>query len=82
MKNERIELFKKVANEELTPEQADEQLLGLFSVRISLLRDKIETAESHWVHKIGECSDEAQHEMEGYHWALNDVNGILHSNES
>jgi len=29
MKNERIEILQKVANGELTPEQADEQLLGL-----------------------------------------------------
>jgi len=29
MKNERLEILQKVANGELTPEQADEQLLGL-----------------------------------------------------
>lgn len=29
MKNERIEILQKVANGKLTPEQADEQLLGL-----------------------------------------------------
>lgn len=29
MKNERIEILQKVADGELTPEQADEQLLGL-----------------------------------------------------
>jgi hypothetical protein len=32
MKKQRIELYKKVANGKLTPEQADEQLLGLFNV--------------------------------------------------
>lgn len=32
MKNERIKILQKVANGELMPEQADEQLLGLFFV--------------------------------------------------
>ena len=82
MKNERIELFKKVANGELTPEQADEQLLGLFNVRLSLLSDNVETGESRWIHTYEDASNESQHEMEGYQWALNDVNGILHSNEA
>lgn len=36
MKNERIEILQKVASGELTPEQADEQLLGLSIVMLSL----------------------------------------------
>lgn len=36
MKNERIEILRKVANGELTPEQADEQLLGLSIIGVSL----------------------------------------------
>lgn len=32
MKNQRIKILQKVSNGELTPEQADEQLLGLFVV--------------------------------------------------
>lgn len=32
MENERIKILQQVANGELTPEQADEQLLGLFFV--------------------------------------------------
>jgi len=32
MENERIKILEKVANGELTPEQADGQLLGLFFV--------------------------------------------------
>jgi len=36
MKNERIEILRKVANGGLTPEQADEQLLGLSIVGVSL----------------------------------------------
>lgn len=36
MKKERIEILQKVANGELTPEQADEQLLGLSIVGVSL----------------------------------------------
>jgi hypothetical protein len=82
MKNERIELFKKVARGELTPEQADEQLLGLFDIRLSLLSDNIESGNSRWVHTYEDASNESQHEMEGYQWALNDVNKILYSNEA
>lgn len=37
MKKERIEILQKVANGELTPEQADEQLLGLSIVGSSSL---------------------------------------------
>ena len=37
MKNERIEILRKVANGELTPEQADEQLLGLSIIGSSSL---------------------------------------------
>jgi hypothetical protein len=82
MKNERIELFEKVANGELTPEQADKQLLGLFNVRLSLLSDNIKTGKSRWIHTYEDASNESQHEMEGYQWALNDVIGILHGNEA
>lgn len=82
MKTERIELFKKVANGELTPEQADKQLLGLFDVRLSLLSENIENGESRWIHTYEDASNESQHEMEGYQWALNDVNEILYGNEA
>lgn len=37
MKNERIEILRKLADGELTPEQADEQLLGLSIVGSSSL---------------------------------------------
>lgn len=37
MKNERLEILQKVANGELTPKQADEQLLGLSIVGSSFL---------------------------------------------
>lgn len=36
MKEQRLEILQKVANGELTPEQADEQLLGLSIVGVSL----------------------------------------------
>ena len=36
MKNERIEILQMVVNGELTPEQADERLLGLSIVGVSL----------------------------------------------
>lgn len=36
MKEQRLDILQKVANGELTPEQADKQLLGLFSVSGSL----------------------------------------------
>lgn len=36
MKEQRLEILQKVANGELTPEQADKQLLGLFNVSLSL----------------------------------------------
>jgi len=36
MKEQRLEILQKVANGDLTPEQADEQLLGLSNVRQSL----------------------------------------------
>ena len=36
MKEQRLDILQKVANGELTPEQADKQLLNLFSVSDSL----------------------------------------------
>lgn len=36
MKEQRLDILQKVANGELTPEQADEQLLGLSIVGVSL----------------------------------------------
>ena len=36
MKEQRLKILRKVASEELTPEQADEQLLGLSIVSVSL----------------------------------------------
>ena len=40
MKNERIEILQKVANGELTPEMADEQLLGLSIVSSRYFGDR------------------------------------------
>ena len=36
MKEQRLDILQKVANGELTPEQADKQLLGLSIVGVSL----------------------------------------------
>ena len=77
MKKERIELLKKLSNGELTPEQADEQLLALFGDDISLLSGNIENGKPGWLRAYEDASNETQHEMEGYQWALNDVNEIF-----
>jgi hypothetical protein len=45
MKEQRLEILQKVANGELTLEQADEQLLGLFVVEESLHPDLISVYE-------------------------------------
>lgn len=77
MKSERVELLKKVASGEITPEQANDMLVALFKYRISLFSDNIENGKSHWVNNYEGASNESQHEMEGYQWALNDMLGFL-----
>lgn len=85
MKNERIELFKKVANGELTPEQADEQLLGLFNVRFSLLSRRIVEAykeydkSCYYSHTAGE--EPSYHYRNGIEWVLYKIKKAL-SNET
>lgn len=49
---------------------------------VNNLRDAIEKGESRWNHKMGEddTPPESQSEMEGYHWALNDILNEITSN--
>jgi len=61
MKNERLEILQKVADGELTPEQADEQLLGLSIVGKSLrdftdddILDELDADMNYWCVPQGE----------------------------
>jgi len=56
MENEKIELLKKVANGELTPEQADKQLLGLFIVRLPLSEYIARKEQEAW-NKMGDTGN-------------------------
>jgi hypothetical protein len=85
MKKERLEIFEKVANGELTPEQADEQLLGLFNVRLSLHARKIVEAykdydkSCYYSHATGE--EPSYHYRNGIEWVLYKLKKVL-SNEA
>lgn len=85
MKKERLEIFEKVANGELTPEQADEQLLGLFNVRLSLHPRKIVEAykdydkSCYYSHTAGE--EPSYHYRNGIEWVLYRLKKAL-SNEA
>jgi hypothetical protein len=81
MKKERLEIYEKVANGELTPEQADEQLLSLFSVRLSLLARKIVEAykeydkSCYYSHTAGE--EPSYHYRNGIEWVMYRLKKVL-----
>lgn len=67
MTNERLEILQKVANGELTPEKADEQLFGLSIVVKSLrdftdndILDEIDADMNHWCVPQGEIESMRQ----------------------
>lgn len=80
MKKERLEIFQKLLNGELTPEQADNKLINLISNKIGILSDDSYHGKSRWIHSYEDAPDDSQNEIEGYQWALNDVNGLFHEN--
>lgn len=73
----RIDLLNKVANKEITPRQADIILSNLIIEKLSILSNNIENGNSRWIHKYDDAPSESRHEMEGYQWALNDVNEMI-----
>jgi len=65
MKEQRLDILQKVANGELTPEQADKQLLGLSIVGVSLPIERFDAED--W---LGENKDIWNHPI------ITDRNGL------
>lgn len=84
MKKEIEEIVKRsgINLEHADAKDAAEEICSLLSVRLSSLRTKLEEGKSRWAHKYEDASDDSQHEMEGYHWALNDAIRLLISDEA
>lgn len=92
MKEQRLEMLRKVANGELTPEQADDLLLSLSIVRLSL-SEYVERKQNEAWDKMGDTGnyDYATEKMNwneenfwfGYFRALEDLEGrFLEDNEA
>jgi len=73
MEKNRLEILKKLADGIITIEEADAKITLLFYDEVKILSENVEDGKSHWLHKYEDASDESQHEMEGYQWALNDI---------
>lgn len=48
-------------------------IIEILKQKIEKLKDDCENGKSRWVDKIENAHPDAQHEMEGYMWALNDI---------
>ena len=82
MKNRIIEIIEGCGADSDTANEAAEEIFSLVDVRLSLLSDKLEGGKSHWVDKYEDATTDSQHEMEGYQWALNDINESINGNEA